>query len=152
MMRIYFKPAGLFMCSFILLFGSKVFANQHEIVEKKKADRKVNLQVYAKGQRLYRNNCAICHGKQGEGAPNWRNQDVNGKWPAPPLNGTGHTWHHSTEVLTRIIKEGTGKLGGNMPAWKDRLNDQEIEAILTWVKAQWPDEIYSAWYNNFHSQ
>ena len=108
--------------------------------------------VYSKGQKLFQQNCAVCHGKQGEGAPNWRQMDGDGKFPAPPLNGTGHTWHHSTSVLTQIIKDGTGKLGGNMPAWKDKLNDKDIESILTWIKAQWPDEIYQAWYTNFHSK
>ena len=44
-----------------------------------------------------------------------------------------------------IIKDGTGNLGGNMPAWKDKLSDNEIDAILEWIKAQWPDNIYWAW-------
>ena len=108
-------------------------------------ERNINFIEYTKGQGLFQKNCAACHGKQGEGAVNWRKPDANGKNLAPPLNGTGHTWHHSTKGLTRTIKNGTGKIGGNMPAWKDKLSDREITLILTWIKAQWPDEIYTAW-------
>ena len=105
--------------------------------------------VYSKGARLYQLNCSQCHGVNAEGGKNWRRQ-VDGIFPPPPLNGTGHAWHHSTDVLVRTIKQGTIKLGGRMPAWKDKLNDQEIGAILVWIQAQWPDEIYNAWYNNFY--
>lgn len=107
---------------------------------------------YSQGARLYQLNCAICHGRNGEGAKNWRKPDENGKNPAPPLNGTGHTWHHSSKALVNVIRNGTGKIGGNMPAWKDKLSNSEITLILTWIKAQWSDEIYTAWYNRFHQQ
>ena len=74
--------------------------------------------------------------------------------PAPPLNGTGHAWHHPQKVLIDVIKNGTARLGGNMPPWKDRLSDQEIEDIIAWFKAQWPDELYAAWdrMNREHDQ
>jgi mono/diheme cytochrome c family protein len=32
-----------------------------------------------------------------------------------------------------------------MPAWKDRLKDEEIEDILTWLQALWPDNTYEVW-------
>ena len=99
-------------------------------------ERNVNFKAFTAGQRLFLKNCAVCHGKQGEGAPNWRKPDKDGKNPAPPLNGTGHTWHHSTKSLTNTIKNGTAKIGGNMPAWKDKLSDREISLILIWIKAQ----------------
>lgn len=56
-----------------------------------------------------------------------------------------NTWHHPTVVLKRTIKEGTGKLGGNMPPWGDKLSDEEIEAIIAWFQSLWPDEIYAVW-------
>ena len=101
--------------------------------------------VLLKGGKLFRKNCAQCHGPLGQGRPQWNKPDANGKYPAPPLNGTGHTWHHPDRVLKKIIKDGTGNLGGNMPAWKDKLSDSDIDAILEWIKAQWPDNIYWAW-------
>jgi len=106
---------------------------------------KPNFKIVAKGARLYGKNCAVCHGPLGQGHPHWNRLDASGKYPPPPLNGTGHTWHHPQSVLKKIIKEGTGKLGGNMPAWNDKLSDNDIDAILEWIKSQWPDEIYKAW-------
>jgi len=106
---------------------------------------KADFSTVLRGGKLFRKNCATCHGPLGQGRPGWYKPDRNGKYPPPPLNGTGHTWHHSAKILKEIIKNGTGKLGGNMPAWKDKLSDQEIDSILEWIKAQWPDNVYAAW-------
>jgi len=106
---------------------------------------KTDFAVLLKGGKLFRKNCARCHGPLGQGHSHWNKADANGKYPPPPLNGTGHTWHHSEAVLKEIIRNGTGNLGGNMPAWRDKLTDNEIDAILEWIKAQWPDNIYWAW-------
>ena len=99
-----------------------------------------------RGGKLYQQNCAVCHGKQGQGAPNWQKMDANGKFPPPPLNGTAHTWHHPKTVLMDTIRNGTAKLGGNMPAWKDKLSNEQINDIIAWFQSKWSDEIYSAWY------
>lgn len=143
----------IFILTNLLMFFSFNLMAEQKLASDEKAsiiNREVNPLEYSRGQRLFQLNCAVCHGKQGEGAPNWRMPDENGKSPAPPLNGTGHTWHHSTSALVNVIKKGTGKIGGNMPAWKDKLTNSEIRLILTWIKAQWPDELYTAWYNRFH--
>jgi len=121
------------------------FSNEEKVVK-----RDIDPIRYSKGTRLYQLNCAKCHGLNAEGAKDWRQLDEDGKNPAPPLNGTGHSWHHSTKALFNVIRNGTGKIGGNMPAWKDKLSTSEIKLILTWVTAQWSDEIYTAWYNRFH--
>lgn len=114
--------------------------------------REVNVKAFSRGQKLFQKNCAVCHGKHAEGTKNWRSSDEDGTFPPPPLNGTAHTWHHSTSVLVDTIKNGTAKIGGSMPAWKDKLTDNEILDILVWVKAQWPDEIYAVWYKNYHQE
>lgn len=140
----------------ILLVGFVLQACSDEssskAVETKTMARVVDPVKYSQGGRLYQVHCASCHGKQAEGAPDWRTPDENGKNKAPPLNGTGHTWHHSDLALVTTIKNGTVKIGGNMPAWKDKLSNDEIMLILTWIKAQWPDEVYAAWYNRFQSK
>jgi len=114
--------------------------------------REVDIHAFSRGQKLYLSNCAKCHGKNAEGDKNWRSTDDDGKYPSPPLNGTAHTWHHSTTVLVNTIKNGTAKIGGNMPAWKNKLTDNEILDILVWIKALWPDEIYAVWYKNHHQE
>jgi mono/diheme cytochrome c family protein len=98
-----------------------------------------------RGRKLFSQNCMVCHGSNAEGAPNWNQVGADGKYPAPPLNGSGHAWHHPKQALVNTIKFGTIRLGGNMPAWTDKLSDQEIHDIIAWFQSHWPDELYAAW-------
>ncbi len=99
-----------------------------------------------RGGELFEKNCAVCHGQKGEGGANWRQRDASGKFPPPPLNGTGHAWHHPMKILRYVIKNGSPGGQGNMPAWKDKLSDAQIDEIIAWMQAQWPDQAYQAWY------
>jgi len=99
-----------------------------------------------RGRKLFLQNCAVCHGLNAEGAPNWRQKNADGKYPPPPLNGTGHAWHHPMKALRMTIRDGTQKIGGNMPAWGGKLSEQEIDDIIAWFQSEWPDEIYLAWH------
>ncbi len=150
MMKIKFVGLILFSLTLIVSCNEDTKAETSSSTEIKTVKRDIDPVQYSRGARLYQLNCAKCHGLNAEGAKDWRQADENGKNPAPPLNGTGHTWHHSTKALFNVIRNGTGKIGGNMPAWKDKLSDHEITLILTWATAQWSDEIYTAWYNRFH--
>jgi len=97
------------------------------------------------GAKVYRQYCAVCHGENAEGAVQWRNVDAKGNYPAPPLNGTGHAWHHSRQVLSDVIYNGSrGK--GNMPAWRRKLTSAQVDAVITWFQSLWPDPVYAAWY------
>jgi mono/diheme cytochrome c family protein len=98
-----------------------------------------------RGQQLFLHNCATCHGQNAQGAPNWSRPDANGKYPPPPLNGSGHAWHHPQRALLATIKFGTARIGGSMPAWQDKLSDQDIDDIIAWFQSLWPDELYAAW-------
>ena len=81
-----------------------------------------------------------------EGQANWRERGADGRLPAPPHDGSGHTWHHSDDVLIRITKEGVAKAVGmpdyatNMPAFGDSLSEADIVAVLSWIKSQWSPE------------
>ena len=103
--------------------------------------------VTALGQRVYVAQCAACHGAQLQGQPNWRERGPDGRLPAPPHDASGHTWHHPDELLFRITKLGVGKaanLQGHvsaMPAYEGVLSDEEIVAVLSWIKARWPADI-----------
>tara|TARA_B100000686_G_scaffold132216_1_gene139146 strand:- start:91 stop:639 length:549 start_codon:yes stop_codon:yes gene_type:complete len=108
--------------------------------------RKLDIDKVKRGKIIYRANCANCHGQNGESKPGWRKRGVDGKYPAPPLNGNAHTWHHSTATLSKTIKEGSPPEIGNMPGWGDKLTDDEIDDVIVWITSIWPDELYAIWY------
>ncbi|MGV6827508.1 MAG: c-type cytochrome [bacterium] len=98
------------------------------------------------GYRLFQQHCATCHKPDASGAPNWRGQDAEGKYPPPPLNGTAHTWHHPLSVLRTVVRKGGAPVGGTMPAFGEKLDAQQIDEVLAWVQSNWPEDIYAAWY------
>ncbi|MEN8171167.1 MAG: cytochrome c [Pseudomonadota bacterium] len=109
-------------------------------------ERNTDFAQVSRGGNLYQKNCAECHGANGQGDPNWRQRDAEGLFPAPPLNGTGHAWHHPQKMLHHVIKNGSPGGQGKMPAWGDKLSDQQIEDTIAWFKSKWPQPVYEAWY------
>ena len=102
--------------------------------------------MIARGKIAYQNNCASCHQVNLSGAENWKGVDEDGHRKAPPLNGTGHTWHHDDTTLHNIIKYGLVKLvknyEGKMLGFEDNLKDKDIDSVLSYIKSFWPDDIY----------
>lgn len=103
------------------------------------------------GKAIYANNCAACHGESLQGQPNWRERMSNGRLPAPPHDKTGHTWHHPDGMLVDMVKNGLvpGKTAppgyvSDMPAYRDILSDQEIIAVLAYIKSTWPPKVLQA--------
>jgi mono/diheme cytochrome c family protein len=99
----------------------------------------------ARGRQVYVQQCASCHGQDAEGAPNWEQPDARGDLPPPPHDDSGHTWRHSDAQLAQIIRDGlrdpfnkTPEL--TMPAFKDRLSDEEIVAVIAYFKSLWSPE------------
>ena len=111
------------------------------------AERWFNQDVVDLGSSLFQQNCAVCHGVNAEGTKDWKKTDANGNYPPPPLNGSAHAWHHSIPQLSRSIKEGGIKLGGVMPAFGDKLSDQEVLAVIAFFQSKWPDEVYKVWHD-----
>jgi len=99
----------------------------------------------ARGAKIYKANCAVCHGGQAQGATNWQKPGPDGKYPPPPLDGSAHAWHHPTTALKEVIANGTQRIGGNMPPWRDKITEADIEAVIAYFQSLWPDEIYQAW-------
>lgn len=100
--------------------------------------------VIVQGQQVYADQCAVCHGAELEGQPDWRSPLPSGRLPAPPHDASGHTWHHSDEALFRIVKEGTAAIVGggyesDMPGFGDVLSEAEIRAALAYIKSTWPE-------------
>jgi mono/diheme cytochrome c family protein len=106
--------------------------------------------VVAAGEQIYRQVCASCHGSTLEGQTNWKEQNEDGSFRAPPHNAMGHTWHHADSDLVDAIRRGGVRLpaqvGGtsNMPAYADLLTDEEITAVLDYIKNSWPADIRQA--------
>lgn len=105
-----------------------------------------NVAQVALGKAVYSENCASCHGTNLEGQPDWRERKSDGRMPAPPHNTMGHTWHHPDEVLFGIIKQGVAAFApsgyeSDMPAFGGVLTDEEIWAVLAYLKSSWPPEI-----------
>ncbi|MFC4670758.1 cytochrome c [Seohaeicola nanhaiensis] len=97
----------------------------------------------ARGEALYAETCASCHGADLEGAPDWRRRNADGRMPAPPHDETGHTWHHADRDLFNITRLGVGGVvpgyESDMPAYQDVLSDAEIIAVLAFIKSTWPE-------------
>jgi mono/diheme cytochrome c family protein len=96
------------------------------------------------GRKVYEIHCAICHGRYLEGQINWQTPMSNGHMPAPPHNASGHTWHHPDDVLIRIVTNGLKPYAGedyesDMPAFAGTLSDQQIEAVVAYIKSTWPE-------------
>ena len=100
------------------------------------------------GQRLYAYNCASCHGINLEGQPNWQSPDANAVLPAPPHDGTGHTWHHDDELLFEYTKlggnatlevRGVSGFNSGMPAFGETLTDGEIWDVLAYIRSTWSE-------------
>ncbi|SEF97992.1 Cytochrome c, mono-and diheme variants [Nitrosospira multiformis ATCC 25196] len=114
------------------------------------AARKLAPERIKRGEEIYRKNCASCHGPNGEATPGWRTPGPDGRYPPPPLDGSAHAWHHSTETLEKMIQDGS--VDGAMPAWKGKLTNQQIGDVIVWIKSLWPDEVYDIWHKEIENK
>lgn len=110
-----------------------------------KVERTIDAAQVARGKALFAQHCARCHGDHGQGDAQWRRRNPDGTFPPPPLDGSGHAWHHTHDWLRELIRSGS-EPQGRMPAWGGTLNDQQIGDIIAWFQSLWPDEVYAAWW------
>jgi len=96
-----------------------------------------------RGEALYNQYCLSCHGGPAGGS----------MMDYPPRhNANGHTWHHPDCQLKEIIKNGSDEMtrkmrqmmappnAPTMLAFKDVLTDEDIDAILAFIKTWWTDQ------------
>jgi mono/diheme cytochrome c family protein len=96
------------------------------------------------GADLYEENCLVCHGGETGGEIS----DV-----PPPHNTEGHTWHHVDCWLLQMILEGNDEFRQEllqqqgvppedsvMPAFGDRISEDEALSILAYIKTWWTEE------------
>jgi mono/diheme cytochrome c family protein len=104
----------------------------------------------ALGAKVYRQHCAACHGGKLEGQTDWRARLPSGRLPAPPHDDSGHTWHHPDSVLFGITKHGLVPpyapqgYQSDMPAFDGQLADDEIWAVLAYIKGHWSRDVLEA--------
>ena len=95
------------------------------------------------GEALYIASCADCHGGPSGGS----------MMDYPPRhNANGHTWHHPDCQLARIVRDGGDEMtesmretmaspdAARMPAFRDQLTAEEIDAVLAYIKLMWTAE------------
>jgi mono/diheme cytochrome c family protein len=82
-----------------------------------------------KGQEVYEANCADCHRTNGEGLPV--------KFPA--LKGNAFVMGDPKPVIDLVIDGRKGKLG-QMPAWKEHLDDTQIAAAISYIRNAWGNQ------------
>lgn len=71
----------------------------------------------------------------------------------PPHNANGHTWHHPDCQLIDTVLNGSGAMGEmmrrmmgageetpRMPAFKGKLSEDDVAAILAHMKTFWSGE------------
>lgn len=103
--------------------------------------------LVARGKSVYTAQCASCHGANLEGQANWRSRGPDGLLPAPPHDPSGHTWHHPDAMLFALTKFGPAAAVGDpnyrslMPAYDGVLGDDDIVAVLSYIKSTWPLDV-----------
>jgi mono/diheme cytochrome c family protein len=89
------------------------------------------------GKRIYRENCAPCHGEAGKGdGVGARSLPVR---PADHTNA-GVMNSRSDAFLRDVIAKGGNAMGLSsfMPAWQGIFKDKEIEALVAYIRSLAP--------------
>jgi cbb3-type cytochrome c oxidase subunit III len=83
----------------------------------------------SEGKNLFENNCADCHRTNGQGLPA----------AFPALDKNPFVVGDPAKVIDTVLNGRKGKLG-LMPSWKETFNDQQLAAILTYVRQAWSNK------------
>jgi len=76
------------------------------------------------GAAIFKNNCTMCHGADGKGFSALKTPDfTDAKWQASMKD----------KQLREVIKNG--KKGTAMAAFGDKLNEEEITAVIAYIRS-----------------
>jgi mono/diheme cytochrome c family protein len=101
------------------------------------APKPVQVSLFDRGARVYRNQCAQCHQAEGNGVPG----------VYPPLAGSDWVTGHP-QIMARILINGLNgpivvkgnTYNGNMPAFGPgglALSERDIAAVITYTRQEW---------------
>ncbi len=108
-----------------------------------------DLDQVAFGSRIYARICANCHGAELDGQLGWEQPLKDGTRLAPAHSAAGETWQHSDARLFEVVEVGgetlqpDGKVS-RMPGFGDKLTDDEIWAVIAFMKSTWPTSVQEA--------
>jgi mono/diheme cytochrome c family protein len=85
--------------------------------------------LFKEGKSLFENHCADCHRLNGQGLPD--------KFPA--LDKNPFVLGDPAKVIDTVLQGRKGKLG-QMPTWKDTLNDQQTASVITYIRQAWSNK------------
>lgn len=111
-----------------------------------------DLDQVAFGSRIYSRICANCHGTGLDGQLGWEEPLKDGTRLAPAHSAEGKTWRRGDQALFEVVKVGGETLkpdGGvsRMPGFGDKLTDDEIWAVIAFIKSTWPSSVQDAQQN-----
>jgi mono/diheme cytochrome c family protein len=99
------------------------------------------------GHILYTAYCAGCHGDHGQGqfpgAAALQPSPITNRIGAPPHDDTGHSWHHSDDLLVRYVLEGgftDPAAFYPMPGFGGLLTVDDARQIVGYIMTLWTDE------------
>lgn len=127
---------GLFLDSHSGWFDKNVYAPYQSSAQLESFQPKSGAQaVLARGKGIYESVCGICHGSDGLGKPG----------QAPPLAGSEWVMAKGVKRLLHIPLAGVAgaiQVGGkdwnmNMAAMGAALSDDDLAAVLTYVRSSW---------------
>lgn len=89
-----------------------------------------NEKLMAEGKTVYENNCAGCHGVEGNG-----NGPAAAALTPKPRNFIEAKYKYGGDDagLTKTIENGVQ--GTAMPAWKDSLSGDQVKSVVAYIKA-----------------
>lgn len=125
---------GIYMQRYSGGYAAAVYNENSSGLSAARTNAVAQVDPYALGKRLFADTCAKCHQPDGQGVP--------GQYP--PLVGSEWVLASSPTRMIRIVLDalqGPVKVKGlefnnNMTPWRDSLTDQQIAAIITYVRTQ----------------
>ncbi len=86
-------------------------------------------EISSDGRRIFAEYCSVCHGDRGQGAV-WAQSGLN----PPPANFTDPVLQKELTRERMIFSVTYGRPQTAMSSWKKRLNDDEIESVVDYVR------------------